>query len=148
MSLPSSPRDIAIPYSAAGLLIVLLLIVAASILSDRGAPETTTEFYLLNTYDVGGESQHKLDEGQQLSLQLGVTNHEAGEGLYRIEARVEGSVLAEVGSFQVERESLEILPVTITVPSSRDSARIDIYLFMAGRESPYRRLHVWIGGQD
>jgi uncharacterized membrane protein len=130
------------------LLIVLLLIVAASILSDRGAPETTTEFYLLNAYDVGGESQHKLVEGQQLLLQLGVMNHEASEGRYRIEARAEGSVIAEGGSFQVERETLEILPMTIGAPSSKDRARIDIYLFMAGKESPYRKLHVWIGGED
>jgi len=122
----------------AGLATVLYFVVS------RGPTERFTEFYVLGPQGKVADYPTQVRAGQEVTLILGVVNHEGRPQAYKL--------LALMGGLAVVAQDIPTIPdgqrweraVTFTVPKIEGRTRIDFQLFREGDVQPYRRLHLWV----
>ncbi len=111
-----------------------------------------TEFYVLGSEGQASGYPHTAAVGEQLSVTLGIANHDPQPQTYRVEVWATWAwepetyltPLAELGPLTVPPDETVELPVTWAMPWSADDAQVSMRLYRAGDSQAYRELLLWL----
>ena len=106
--------------------------------------EKFTEFYVLNDKGKASNYPSTIFLGQSAQVILGVINHENGATAYKIEIRLGGKNIQEIGPFNLDAEEKREQKVTITPAQTGDKQELEFLLYKEGDTDVYASVHLWI----
>jgi uncharacterized membrane protein len=106
--------------------------------------EKFTEFYVLNDKGKASNYPSTIFLGQSAQVILGVINHENGATAYKIEIRLGGKNIQEIGPFNLDAEEKREQKVTITPAQTGDKQELEFLLYKEGGTDVYASVHLWI----
>jgi uncharacterized membrane protein len=106
--------------------------------------EKFTEFYVLNDKGKASNYPSTIFLGQSAQVILGVINHENGATAYKIEIRLGGKNIQEIGPFNLDAEEKREQKVTITPAQTGDKQELVFLLYKEGDTDVYASVHLWI----
>ncbi|MBN1956505.1 MAG: DUF1616 domain-containing protein [Anaerolineae bacterium] len=121
-----------------------VLVAAAAILFLPRASDRFTEFYVLGPEGLAEGYPRQAVAGQPVAVTMGIANREGQETRYRVEIRVGGEQIREVGPILLEDEQVWEDTVSYTMPAAGDDQQVEFLLYRNGGEEPYRSLYLWI----
>jgi uncharacterized membrane protein len=139
----SSPGDRA--FAGAALVLVAALGAAVLVASQpRGKAEAYTEFFVLGPEGRAEGYPRQVVAGEQVTLPLGVTNHEGGPRSYRIVLQAPGQSPVEVQRLDLAHTQRWQGPVTFTLADPGPAQQVEFLLYSGDAAEPYRRVHLWL----
>ncbi|VUT27841.1 MAG: hypothetical protein SYNGOMJ08_00393 [Candidatus Syntrophoarchaeum sp. GoM_oil] len=104
--------------------------------------EHFTEFYILGVNGTADEYPTLLKVGEEGKLIIGVVNHEYANYTYRIEVKLNESLIQEKSITLSHNETLEY-PFSFKANKSGDDQKLEFLLYNNSGVDPYR-LHLWV----
>jgi len=123
--------------------ILLMLVVG-----QGNTSEPFTEFYLLGPAGRADGYPTTLMVGEEASLTLGIVNRERQESTYRVSLFLNGAVVDEIDGVVLGRRQRWEQPVGFTLTRAGERQLVEFVLYMNGDGRPYRRLRLWVDGQE
>ncbi len=118
--------------------------VLAYIIAGPKMGEKFTEFYILGGEGKATDYPSELKVGQTGEVVLGIINHEYQDMSYRVEIRLAGAVVKELGPVMLEHEQEWQQEVEVTAVEVKESQKLAFLLFKGNEAEPYRSLHLWL----
>ncbi len=106
--------------------------------------EKFTEFYILGPGGKAAAYPWELGEGETGKVVVGIVNHERRDVRYRLEIKLAGTPIGELGPVMLEREQKWEREVDITPVMVGDNQKVEFLLFEEGQEKPRSLLHLWL----
>jgi uncharacterized membrane protein len=134
------------------LIIVVVLAAVGSLLYVVLEPaqiESYTEFYLLDPQTHQAVYPQAVAVGQEVTVLVGIVNHEKSAEAYRVEMQVAGRTTAAVGERTIENGETYEQPVMFSFDQPGPQQEVDFFLYMTGQTDVYRslRLVLSVNGQ-
>jgi uncharacterized membrane protein len=131
-------------YIIGGLALAAVLIAGTVALLLPDPTARTTEFYVLGPKGIAENYPREVAPGQEMQVQLGISNREGTRARYRVEVRAEGQLLAQLGPIALEDGATWEAALRYALARAGDDQRIDILLFYNDHPTPYRQLRLWV----
>lgn len=134
-----------IRWVAAGLAAVLIVVASYIYYDDFKAQrgEEYTEFYVLAA-DGTTAIDTSVRVGDSLGLQIGVANHEGISRDYRLRVRLAGVESVSERTIRLGDRGVSESPLSIPIRAAGANLPLQIDLFVAAQESPYRSLVIYL----
>ena len=130
-----------------GVLVISVLILLGALSYAVAKPKTGekfTEFYILGPGGVASDYPGELVIGDVAKVTVGITNQEDRAVDYRVEIKLAGTQIGELGPVMLEHgqgweQEVDIIPVTIG-----ENQKVEFLLFKEGKEKPSNLTHFWL----
>ena len=106
--------------------------------------EKFTEFYLLDAAGQMADYPQKLSPGTAGNVVVRIVNYEQQDVTYRIEIRLSGAILKEIGPVKLQNKQKWEQKMDFVPASAGDDQEVEFILFKEGDNVPYRSLHLWV----
>jgi len=114
------------------------------VLATAGVGEKFTEFYVLGPEGEAAGYPTEMSVGDEVTVILGIVNHEQATADYRVEIIVVGSKYDEVGLLGLENDEKWEDTVTFSIDKEGNDQKVEFLLFKDEQIEVYRSLHLWI----
>ena len=111
--------------------------------------EFMTEFYILGQEELAQAYPHQARLGEELSVTMGIINHERDEHRYQVEvwainpSEDERELVTET-SLVLSAGDEEETRLTWAMPWEGDEQKVEFLLFVDNDPAPYRQLRLWL----
>lgn len=135
------------------LLVSALLIAALSaawVFLVPSPDEFMTEFYILGQEGLAEAYPREATVGEELSVTIGMMNHERGEHDYRIDVWVTDSwskkreLVLQKDALTLPRNHAREEVITWSMPWQGQDQIVEFLLFIDDNQQPYRQLRLWL----
>ncbi|OFV68399.1 MAG: Uncharacterized conserved protein UCP018671 [Candidatus Syntrophoarchaeum caldarius] len=133
--------------------ILILSIIAAIVMTiyvivTPKEGEHFTEFYILGPNGTADEYPTDLMPGEEGMVIVGIVNHEYTNQTYRLEVKLNESLLHEESITLSHNETWES-PFSFKIEKRGDNQRLEFLLYNESNSTePYRSLHLWVDVSD
>lgn len=110
-----------------------------------------TEFYMLGTEGQAQDYPREAVLGQALSVTVGIADHERAERTYHVEVWAvypwgagRRMLVAQAGPITLQPGQQREWPMTWRMPWAGEDQKVEILLFTADSQKPYRTLYMWL----
>ncbi|HEX73529.1 MAG TPA: DUF1616 domain-containing protein [Dehalococcoidia bacterium] len=110
--------------------------------------ERFTEFYILGMEGKAIDYPEELVVGKEGKVMVGIINREYETASYRIEVRINGIEVNEVGTIVLEHEEEWELEISFAPTVSGDNQKVEFLLYKEGQTEAYEALHLWVDVKD
>jgi uncharacterized membrane protein len=109
---------------------------------ERG--EKFSEFYILGLSGKAGDYPSRLRVGEEGQVIIGIVNQEQEVTIYRVEVKVEGNLVREIGPLQLDHGEKwqQVVGFTLDKPGSKQ--KVEFLLYKSELKELYRSLHLWV----
>lgn len=129
------------------LLLAFVIIASAAVIGDRlinpKSPEKFTEFYLLDQNGKTVDYPGQIRLGQDINLVIGIINHEKKDINYRIEVRINGTNVVNIGPFLIKDNEKWEQPFNYTTTLAGEKQFLDFYALGDNQPTDIEPLKVW-----
>jgi uncharacterized membrane protein len=108
------------------------------------AGEQFSEFYILGLSGKADDYPSRLKVGEEGQVILGIVNSEQEVTNYRVEVKVEGNLVREIGPLQLDDGEKWQQAVGFTLDKPGDKQKVEFLLYKLELKEPYRSLYLWI----
>jgi len=123
-------------------------LIASTIVLTAWNPTTRpTEFYLLGPAGLAEDYPRAVATRRETQARLGITNREGVTARYRVEARSDAQLVAQIGPITLTDGATWEGPLRYALPHAGDNQQVDVFLFHDDDPTPYRKLRLWIDVQ-
>ena len=105
-----------------------------------------TEFYILGMQDKAMNYPERLKIGEDTSLTLGIINQEQTEVSYRVEIRIDGILIEDIGPVTLEANEKREQKITFALDNLGDNQKVEFLLYKQGQSDVYESLHLLVDG--
>jgi len=108
--------------------------------------EKFTEFYILGLSGKADDYPSRLRVGEEGQVIIAIVNREQEETTYRVEVRVKGNLVREIGPLQLDHgeQWQQVVGFALDKPGSKQ--KVEFLLYKVGLKEPYRSLYLWVDG--
>ena len=106
--------------------------------------ERLTEFYILGLNGEASGYPAQLTVGEEGKVIVGIMNKEKGTTTYRLEVRIDGAIVNQVGPITLERDREWEEIVGFTPQQAGDKQKVEFLLYQQGQTEAYQSLHLWL----
>jgi len=106
--------------------------------------ERFTEFYVLGSSGKVAGYPTNLTVGESGTIILGVVNHEYEDVTYRIDIRLENTIIAMVNDVILEHEEKWEQNYTFMPENKGERIKLEFLLYKNGVKETYKSLHLWV----
>jgi len=126
--------------------VIFICILVASVyaINSPRYPEQFTEFYILGPSGEAANYPSELKIMTDISVTAGIGNHESNTNVYRIDVKVNGTVVKNIPNISVDSEETKELKINLTAIELGNNQRIDFYLYKEGVDNPLRILYLTV----
>ena len=110
--------------------------------------ERFTEFYILGMEGKAIDYPKELVVGEEGKVMVGIINREHETVSYRIEVRINGIKVNEVGPIVLEHEEERELEASFVSQVSGDNQKVEFLLYKQGQAEACQSLHLWVDVKD
>ena len=110
--------------------------------------EQFTEFYVLGADEKAADYPWELAVDEAGRVVVGIVNQEHLDMSYRMEIRLEGGLIAELGPVMLGYEQKWEKEVDITALRVGENQKVEFLLFKEGQEKPTSLLHFWLNVKE
>ena len=129
-------------------MLAISLLAAISVLgytlSTPKVGEKFTEFYILGPGGDASDYPTEIAVGEEVSLILGIVNHEQEKASYRFEIVIDGLGYSEKGPLSLDNDEKWENLVIFHVDKPGDDQEVEFLLFKNDQVDIYRSLHIWV----
>ena len=125
------------------LLVVSTLGLLGFVISWPATSEPFTEFYILDEEGAIADYPAEFELGDMERVTVGIVNHENQSVPYRVEMRLAGTVIGELGPAMLEHEQEWQQEMIVTPAEVGEKQKLDFLLFKGDEVEPYRSLCLW-----
>lgn len=132
------------------LTVVLALVILGAlgtlgyVLTNLGAGEKFTEFYILGLEGKAMDYPEELLVGEEGKVLVGIINREQETAAYRVEVAVDGVTNTQSGTVTLEDGQKWEGIVGFTADRAGDNQKVEFLLYRQGRDGVYQELHLWV----
>jgi uncharacterized membrane protein len=111
--------------------------------------ETFTEFYILGQEGKAADYPARLVVGEEVSVIVGIINHEGKEVSYRVEVVINDIKAGEVGPIVLLDEQKGEGELSFVLVTPGDNQKVEFLLYKNGEVEPYLKpLHLWVNARE
>lgn len=138
-------------YQTLTALLLVVGIYGAWLLLAAPPDQLTTEFYILGQERLAENYPRQATLGEELTVTMGVTNHEQNEHHYRVEIWAvdpwqtdQRELVSEIELGTLSPNDGEESLVTWSMPWIGQDQKVEFLLFIDNQTEPYRQLRLWL----
>ncbi len=110
--------------------------------------EKYTEFSVLGGQGMAGDYDLRAAEGEEVRVTLGIVNHEHQDTSYRMQVRLDGERVQEVGPINLAHTGRWEANVTFVAANAGEDQKVEFQLYRNDGSEPYRDLHLWLDVEE
>ena len=123
------------------IIVSVCLVVYVIVTPKQG--EKFTEFYMLGINGMADEYPTKLTVGEDGTLIIGVVNHEYADVSYRLDVKLNGTIIHTEQIDLAHDETWEE-PFTFKATVKGDNQKLEPLLYKEGSDEVHRSLNLWV----
>ncbi len=130
-----------------GLLVLAVVVAIGTLVFLLEEPQIKgkfTEFYILSAQGQVGDYPRTLTLGEEAEITVVVENHEGKSNNYRIEVKVAGEEVGEIGPFTLKDNEVWQRKVSFSPLKAGEKQKVEVRLYMGASEEPRQVLTFWI----
>ncbi len=120
--------------------VALLILVALGALVYVAVPrqgQELTEFYILGPAGKATDYPRVVSKGETIHLTAAVVNHEHESTAYRIEIRIEGEVVSQIATGELDNGQKSENQIDFVPQKQGENQKVEFYLYKNGNAQPY-----------
>lgn len=106
--------------------------------------EKFTEFYILGPYGKAADYPRRLRVGQEGKVILGIVNHEYKDTKYRVEIKIAGKKIKELGPIVLANKEKWERMITFAPTEAGENQKVEFLLYKDNEDTVYLSLHLWV----
>jgi len=110
--------------------------------------DTYTEFYILGLEGKADDYPKELASGEEVTVIVGIVNHEYRTLNYRLEVSIDGTKCREAETIALKNRESWQREVSFAPTRSGDRQKVEFLLYKEGENEAYRSLYLWIDVKD